>query len=116
MTSTEEESSSTFDKEYDDFFFNILLVDEIDNNAEDNARGALRNKDGSARKVKRADYSRTEKRIKIEGNPWNGCAWLLLISDPETAIPTSRQGKVSSAFSSVSACCSNGQGYRITGV
>ena len=99
MAAEPEEYSSTFDdlllddfeEEYDEFMLYILL-NEIDD-AEENAHGGqpLRNKDGSLRKVKRIDYSRAEKRFKISGNPWNQCNWLLLISDPETAYPESRQ-------------------------
>jgi hypothetical protein len=54
--------------------------------------GEIRNKDGSVRKVKRTDYSRTPKRVKTK-DPWNSIYWLQLISDPNTNNPSHRNGK-----------------------
>ena len=73
------------------------LINEVAKNGNEAAdvaeSTALRyNADGSIQRRKRDDYTRGPKRIKSD-QPWDTCPWLILIVDPTTADPSSRNGK-----------------------
>ena len=57
---------SLLEQDEEEELFNFLLA-EFEN---EELASRLKNKDGSDRKVNRTDYSRMEKRQKIEGDPW----------------------------------------------
>ena len=59
----------------------------------DTAKRTLINKDGSLSKIRRLNFDRGPRREKV-GDPWQVAAWLILFKDPETADPTTRNGKL----------------------
>ena len=73
------------DGEFENFLDRRELVDPFVNEV-------LLNKDGTTKRVKRTDYSRSKKRPKCS-DCWTDCLWLRMIKDPDTRNPRSREGK-----------------------
>ena len=53
----------------------------------------IMNKDVTVRKVRRFDYSRGEKKLKPNVNPWEIVPWLIDLSNPNIRDPSKREGK-----------------------
>ena len=53
----------------------------------------IMNKDGTVHKVRRFDYSRGEKKLEPNVNPWEIVPWLIDLSNPNIRDPSKREGK-----------------------
>lgn len=90
--SAEAESDSSSDSELDDYILDKYILGR--DVGRDVGGDVALNRDGSIRKVRRNDYSRSAREVpRPRENVWTTNKWLLLLRNPQTSDPKTKKGE-----------------------